>query len=152
MHTINIILFERDILSNCGFSITKKHKVEFQWSEEEFKTNKKQFSERFENILAQLQKNRKFPEEVLTKKGKRLAGNKLLSQKFNALIQKTNPLLHFEEYVNFYNSLNSNDEDTIIAHKFHLQKFQLMMKYLIKPFMINFFNQYSNLIFEHLGG
>ena len=133
------------------FPITKKHKVEFQWSKEEFESNKKQFSEKFENILAQLQRTRKFPEEVLTKTGKR-CGNKILSQKFNVLANKVNPLLHFEEYINFYNSLNSDEEDTKTAHKFYLQRFQLMMKCLVKPFMINFFNQYSNLIFEHLGG
>ena len=133
------------------FPITKKHKLEFKWSEEEFESNKKQFSEKFENILDQLQQTRKFSEEVPTKSGKR-CGNKILTQKFKVLANKVNPLLHFEEYMNFYNSLSFNEQDTIITHKYYLQRFQLIMKYPVKPFMINFFNQYSNLIFEHLGG
>ena len=65
-------------------------------------------------------------------------------------------MLYFEKYMAFYDLLLSSDfdatyeEKTLTAHKIHLQKFQTMREYPFKPSLIEFFNEYSDLIFEHL--
>ena len=136
--------------------VVPNNKRFFGWSRAEFESKKRDFSKNFEKALAEIQKNRKFPEEAIHRE--KSYGKKKLTQKFADLSERSNPLLYFEEYMAFYDLLLSSDfdaayeEKTLTAHKHHLQKFQRMREYFFKPTLIEFFNEYLDMIFEHLDG
>ena len=113
---------------NNAYKVVHNNKIFFGWSAAEFESKKQEFLKSFDKALAEIQKNRKFPEEAIHR-GKSL-GNEKLTKKFQYLSKRSNPLLYFEKYMAFYDLLLSTDfdatydEKTLTAHKFICKGFK----------------------------